>query len=81
MNSEEVFKITKMNENHQNHPIDEALAPNYPEFRAVPPAAVAEAEYLMENEVKAHHIRDKVCSHGVKATRQDIQNIRYFILM
>ncbi|XP_034240130.1 uncharacterized protein LOC117644628 [Thrips palmi] len=73
---DQCFEITKLEEQHSNHPINDKFTSLYPEFRKIPKEAVEAAEDLLENDVKAHHIRSKVCSYGVLATRQDIQNLR-----
>lgn len=73
------FVVTRLKEEHDNHPMPDELQDHYPEFRHPPAEAKKAAREMLETDVEARHIRAKVASFGKKVTRQDIQNLRYVL--
>ena len=75
---EKCHVVTKICHEHSNHAVDEELADRYPEFRRPSDDTVQEVQKLLDYEVRTGVIRDMVLRSGIKATAQDIQNLRYF---
>ena len=71
--------VTKLEKEHKMHAIPEELSTRYPEFRKPKEKIVTEAHRLFNYDVKKHKITNMVLSSGVKATGQDIQNMRYVL--
>ena len=72
------YVVSKIESTHRNHELIEKrdLHLHYSEFKVVPPEALHEVSKLFDYEVKRHKIRDVLLANGIKATSQDIQNLR-----
>ncbi|XP_034245761.1 uncharacterized protein LOC117647896 [Thrips palmi] len=76
--NEKCYIVTKFEQSHRNHELvkEKELHLHYSEFKKPPEEALNEVNKLFNYEVKTHKIREVLVSAGIKATCQDIQNLR-----
>ncbi|XP_052129333.1 uncharacterized protein LOC127750830 [Frankliniella occidentalis] len=75
---EKCYFVKTVETNHRNHELvaRSDLHLHYPEFKNPDQNTLDEVSKLFDYDVKRHKIRDLLVANGIKATSQDIQNLR-----